>query len=73
MSHLQRSNAELAEALAESGPDREFEKAIKENTRIVADLQEKIYLLTVEIAGIRGNVELVTPRGAATEADGQWL
>jgi hypothetical protein len=71
--HLERSNAELTDALTTSGPDKEFELAVKENKRVEADFQASIYKLTVEIAGITGNVEQVTPRGVAAEADGQWL
>ena len=48
--HLERSNAELAEALA-AGPDRDFEEAVKENARVLSDYQQKIYKLAVEIAG----------------------
>ena len=58
--HLERSNAELAEALA-AGPDRDFEEAVKENTRVLSDYQHKIYKLAVEIAGIKGEVATVTP------------
>lgn len=70
--HLERSNAELTEALSANGPDKEFEDAIKENKRLVVEYQEKIYKLTVEIAGIKGEVEQVTPKGE-TELEGQWL
>jgi hypothetical protein len=68
--HLERSNTELTEALTSGGSDKDFEDAVKENKRVVADFQEKIYKLSVEIAGITGNVEQVTPKG---EADGQWM
>ena len=71
--HLERSNVELNEALSTNGPDHEFEDAVKENKRVVAEYQEKVYKLTVEIAGIKGEVEKVTPKGTTTEADGQWL
>ena len=74
--HLERSNVELAEALSTTGPDKEFEDAVRENKRVVVEYQEKIYKLTVEIAGIRGDVAQVTPKGGAAEeaaADGQWL
>lgn len=70
--HLERSNSELTEALSSGGPDKEFEDAVKENKRVVAEYQEKIYKLTVEIAGIKGDVEQVAPKGAA-QAEGQWL
>ena len=59
--HLQRSNAELAVALAERGPDADFEQAVKENERVLADYRGKIYELAVEIAGIKGDVQSVTP------------
>lgn len=72
VNHLERSNAELTEALSSGGSDKEFEDALKENKRVVAEYQEKIYKLTVEIAGIKGDVEQVTPKGA-TEVEGQWL
>lgn len=58
--HLERSNAELAEALA-AGPDRDFEEAVKENARVLSDYQRKIYELAVEIAGVKGEVATVTP------------
>ena len=72
--HLERSNVELTEALSVNGPDHEFVDAVKENKRVLAEYQEKIYKLTVEIAGIKGEVEKVTPKGTTEEeAEGQWL
>mmetsp|Transcript_35564 Transcript_35564/g.87458 ORF Transcript_35564/g.87458 Transcript_35564/m.87458 type:complete len:99 (+) Transcript_35564:385-681(+) len=72
VAHLERSNADLVAALSADGEDKEYEDAVKENKRTVADFQEKIYKLSVEIAGITGQVESVTPKRKQEEA-GTWL
>ena len=61
-----------------------IQEAIAENKRVVADYQEKVYKLSVEIAGIKGDTAESHSGegsgGAATAAtaasggdDGQWL
>ena len=79
--HLERSNQELQTALDESGPDKEYEDAVKENKEVVANYQAEIYKLAVEIAGIKGDVASVTPKEPqapqgndnTTQDEGQWL
>jgi hypothetical protein len=65
--HLERSNLELGQAIDADGDDPEYAEAIR-------DYQEKIYTLSVEIAGIKGEVDTVTPQQQRPPAeDGQWL
>jgi predicted RNase H-like nuclease (RuvC/YqgF family) len=75
--HLERSNAELAEALAKEA-DPVYSDAVKENKRTVNNHQVEIYKLALEIAGITGEVAQVTPlpstaQPAETNEGGQWL
>ena len=69
--HLERSNVELGQAIQADGEDAEYAEAI------LSDYQEKIYKLSVEIAGIKGQIDQVTPQQQQQQqqqpADGQWL
>ena len=49
--HLQRSNAELAVALAERGPDADFEQAVKE-------MLDGVNLEAVSMKKLRGDLEV---------------
>ena len=72
--HLERSNLELGQAIDADGDDPEYAEAIRENKKVLSDYQEKIYTLSVEIAGIKGEVDTVTPQQQRPPAeDGQWL
>jgi transcription initiation factor TFIID subunit TAF12 len=76
--HLERSNVELGQAIQADGEDAEYAEAIRENKNVLSDYQEKIYKLSVEIAGIKGEIDQVTPQQQQQQqqqqpADGQWL
>ena len=73
--HLERSNLELGQAIDADGDDPEYAEAIRENKNVLSDYQEKIYTLSVEIAGITGEVAQVTPPPPAADQarGGQWL
>ena len=57
LSHLQRSNQELHEALAESGPDREYKVAIEENIVVIAKYRARIAALDEEIRRLKGDMD----------------
>eukprot|EP00877_Chromochloris_zofingiensis_P005476 jgi/Chrzof1/1492/Cz10g09250.t1 len=54
VAHLERSNAELGEAIAETGPDREYKTAIEDNIVTIARYRAHIAALEEEIQRITG-------------------
>eukprot|EP00850_Spirogloea_muscicola_P022885 SM000316S12300 [mRNA] locus=s316:105669:106122:- [translate_table: standard] len=52
LAHLRQSNAQLAEAL-QTGPDADFEQAIKENVVVIKEMEEKVARLQDEVEELK--------------------
>ena len=76
--HLVRSNDELVQAIAEQGPDRDYQEAINDNIVTIARHRARIASLKEQLRamhhGAMGDVHTAEVSGAADNAAaGTWL
>jgi hypothetical protein len=70
--HLQESNDQLREALAQ-GPDKDYQAAVQENVEVMARYLGRVAALDREIHALRGDTPMEQPQQPQSKGEGTWL